>query len=67
MSSIGFTITIILFVLKVLAVTGIFVVGSFAALSWWFVFLPLIIGVVVDTLLFAIFGLAMFKVFDNWL
>jgi hypothetical protein len=66
-SSLGFSITAILFLLKVLAVTSILVVGSFATLSWWIVFLPLIAGVVLDVLLFAVFGFTMFKVFDNWL
>jgi len=58
-TSLGFVLSIVLLLLKA------FAIGSFAAISWWIVALPLIIAVVIDILIFALFGFTAFKVFDR--
>ena len=59
MTSLGFTLSVILLLLKIIGI------GTFATISWWIVALPLVIAVVADVLLFAVFGFTIFKVFDR--
>ena len=59
MTSFGFCISIILLLLKV------FGIGALATASWWIVVLPFLIALLIDILLFAVFGFTIFKVFDR--
>jgi hypothetical protein len=57
--SLGLLLTVIFFVAKVAAW------GGFAAWSWWLVFLPLIIEVVVDLLLLIFWGSILRSIFNR--